>query len=392
MLSLPILPLSSALRGHAPLLLDEVLARFSQASGVTLRSATEEEIRGEPVLALLHLTGGTEHLALKFAETAPVLLLAHKSHNSLPAALETLARLRTDGRKAWLITEENAQDLYLFAQVATIARELRGKRVGLIGGASPWLVASFLDPQIFQAKLGLEVVVIPLRALGERIPEDSEISPEGRGMGVGEAERRMAGRVYAGLRRVVKDYEISAFSMACFELISQGFTACWALARLTDEGIPSGCEGDLPALLALWVGQILTGTPGFLANPAEVDKKKERVLLAHCTVPFSLTEDFVFRPHFESGLGLAVAGRIKPGLYTMVRFGGKTLEKAFIVEGKILPEHPGREDLCRTQVWFKMPKGALEKLLAEPLGNHHVLIPGHHRRVLTLFHEALLAD
>jgi hypothetical protein len=39
-----------------------------------------------------------------------------------------------------------------------------------------------------------------------------------------------------------------------------------------------------------------------------------------------------------------------------------------------------------------MPKGALEKLLREPLGNHHVLIPGHHRPVLRLFYEVFLSD
>jgi len=61
------------------------------------------------------------------------------------------------------------------------------------------------------------------------------------------------------------------------------------------------------------------------------------------------------------------------------------------VEGNVLPECPGREELCRTQVVFKAPKGALRKLLDEPLGNHHVLIPGHHRPTLSTFHNLFLA-
>ncbi|MFN3346761.1 MAG: hypothetical protein ACK42E_03000, partial [Candidatus Bipolaricaulaceae bacterium] len=144
-------------------------------------------------------------------------------------------------------------------------------------------------------------------------------------------------------------------------------------------------------LLALILSWLITGRPGFLANPVEADLRRERLLLAHCTVPFSLVESFELRTHFESGLGLAVAGRISPGPYTLLRFGGKALEKAFIVEGSVLSEHPGREDLCRTQVWFKMPKGAIEKLLREPLGNHHVLLSGHHRPLLSLFHQVFLA-
>ncbi|MCS7240501.1 MAG: hypothetical protein NZ651_04575 [Candidatus Bipolaricaulota bacterium] len=343
---------------------------------------------------LLHLTGGTEHLALEFSTHAnsPLLLLAHNSHNSLPAALETLARLRSDGRRAWLVTEENAANLSLFAHVVRIARELRGKKLGLIGDFSPWLVASSPDPSVLRTKLGVDVVPIPLEELRKRIPKRPDVLPEGKGTGVGEEERGMAGRIYAALRRIVAEEKLAAFSLACFALICEGFTACWALARLADEGIPSGCEGDLPGLLALWVSQILTGKPGFLANPVETDQKRERVLLAHCTVPFSLTDDFSLCTHFESGIGLAVAGRVKPGPYTLVRFGGKALEKAFIVEGNVLPEHPGREDLCRTQVWLKMPKGAIRKLLEEPLGNHHVLIPGHHHQILRLFHTVFLSD
>lgn len=392
--TLPVLPLSSSLRGHAELLLGAVLKRFSEGTGVELSVKTAEEMRQEPLLVLLHLTGGTEHLALEFTkgQKAPVLLLAHRSHNSLPAALETLARLQEEGRKAWLVLENCGEELRAFAGIAALAREIRGKRAGLIGGPSPWLVASSPPPSLLREKLGVEVVELSLEVLKKFFPAEASFLPEGEGVGVGEAEQRMAGRVYAGLKALISEFGLSAVSLACFGLLTENCTACWALARLSDEGFPGGCEGDLPALLGLWLGRILTGSPGFMANPAEVDLKRERVLLAHCTVPLSVVESFVLRTHFESGIGLAVAGKLLPGPYTLFRFGGKRLEKAFIVEGTVLPEAPGREDLCRTQVWFKMPKGAIQKLLREPLGNHHVLIPGHHRRTLTLFHEVFLAE
>ena len=202
----------------------------------------------------------------------------------------------------------------------------------------------------------------------------------------------MGPRVYSALKSLVEEHGLSAISIACFGLLKQGLTACWALSRLSDEGTPGGCEGDLPALLALLCAQALTGRPGFLANPSEIDPKRERLVLAHCTVPLSLTSDFRLRTHFESGIGLAIAGRLQPGPYTLVRFGDPDLAQGFFVEGSVLPEHPGREDLCRTQVVFKAPKGALQKLLREPLGNHHVLIPGQHRAVLSAFHKLFLAE
>ena len=232
-------------------------------------------------------------------------------------------------------------------------------------------------------ELALEEV---LRRLPEKAP-----AAEGPGKGITEEERRMGPRVHMALKRLIEEQRLSAVSIACFGLLEHRLTACWALVRLADQGIPAGCEGDLTGLLALMLAQELTGGPGFLANPADVDPKRERLILAHCTVPLSLVEDFRLRTHFESGLGLAIAGALRPGPYTLVRFGGPRLERTFIVEGTVLPERPGREDLCRTQVAFKAPRGALAKLLSEPLGNHHVLIPGHHRAVLSAFHELYLA-
>jgi L-fucose isomerase-like protein len=389
---LPVLPVASELRGHVGPLLEKVRESFAKEAGVELLPQGAEEVAREPLPAILFLTGGTEHEALAFASTTPrpLLLLAHRSHNSLPAALETLARLREEGRRAWIVTENLGEKLSLFSQIAEIARNLNGKRIGWIGGASPWLMASSQASEILAEKLGLKIVAIPLSAVLEALPAEGE-RPAGEGLAVGEAERGMAGRVYAALKSLIAKENFFAISIACFGLIPYGLTACYALARLSDEGIPGGCEGDLSGLFALILGKFLTGGPGFLANPVDFDLKRERLLLAHCTVPFSLAESFVFRTHFESGIGLAVGGRLKPGPYTLVRLGGLRLEKIFVVEGTVLSESPGREDLCRTQVWFKMPKGALEKLLREPLGNHHVLIPGHHRPILSLFHSVFLA-
>jgi len=389
---LPVLPLSSLLRGHATAILEDVIARFRRR-GVEIQPREAVEVACEPLPALLFLTGGTEHKALEFAEKVqkPLLLLAQSGHNSLPAALETAARLREAGRKVWLIPENLGERLDLFVQVAELARNLLGKRVGWIGGASPWLVASVQAAEVLKHKLGLEVVPIPLSSVLEGLPGEGE-RPEGQGLGIGEAERDMAGRVYFALKNLAQKENLLALSIACFGLLHHGLTACYALARLSDEGLPAGCEGDLAGLLALILAKLLSGGPGFLANPVEIDPKSKRLLLAHCTVPLSLVDEFVFRTHFESGIGLAVGGKLKPGPYTLVRFGGARLEKIFAVEGTVLSESPGREDLCRTQAWFKMPKGALEKLLREPLGNHHVLIPGQHRTVLSLFHEVFLAD
>jgi len=391
---LPVLPLASGLRGHLAPLLGPVVAAFREMARVEIVPSDAGGVAAEPAHVLLVLSGGTEGEALTFAERArgPIVLLSHPGHNSLPAALEIAARLRQDGRPVRLVhLGAESRALSALAQANALARALRGKRVGLVGVPSPWLVASSPDPSVLSEKLGIRVVEFPLETVLALLPAEGADRPSGDGVGIGEEERRMAGRVYTALRRLVREEGLAALTIACFGLLPHRMTACWALCRLSDEGIPGGCEGDLPALLALVVAQELTDGPGFLANPADADLKRETLTLAHCTVPLGITRSHRLRTHFESGLGLAVEGAVKPGPYTLVRFGGRCLEQGFFVEGMVLAEGVGRDDLCRTQVRFKMPKGAIERLLEEPLGNHHVLVPGHHRAVLTEFRDLFLA-
>ena len=54
---------------------------------------------------------------------------------------------------------------------------------------------------------------------------------------------------------------------------------------------------------------------------------------------------------------------------------GRALEQAFVAEGQAVPATP-REDLCRTQVDVTLAPGEVAELLARPLGNHLVLVPG----------------
>lgn len=394
---LPVLLFSSPLHGQDPReLAAPVIAAFRARTGVELEVAERGAVEGFPLHAALLLSGGTERELLEVFQgtSTPVLVLTHGAHNSLAAGLEAVARLRAEGRRVrlWhLGDEEMGDELPALARAAELAGRLRGVRVGLIGGPSPWLVASSPDPRILTEKLGVEVLSLELDEVFRRLPDDAPPA-EGDAEGVGGDERVMGPRVQAALGSLVEEHRLDALSIACFGLLPHGLTACWALSRLSDRGIPAGCEGDLPALLALMVAQELTGGPGFLANPADIDVKRERLLLAHCTVPLSLLESYRLRTHFESGMGLAVEGAPRPGPYTLVRFGGPELSQGFFVEGSVLAERPGREDLCRTQVVFKAPKGALRRLLREPLGNHHVLIPGHHRPVLSAFHTLFLAS
>jgi L-fucose isomerase-like protein len=127
-----------------------------------------------------------------------------------------------------------------------------------------------------------------------------------------------------------------------------------------------------------------------MANPVHAEAGSGLLRLAHCTVPRSLVSGFLLRSHFESGLGVAIAGTLPPGPVTLVRLGGRALEDAFVAEGHAAPATP-REDLCRTQVDVTLAPSDVAQLLARPLGNHLVLVPGRVAARLHGYREWLVA-
>ena len=158
---------------------------------------------------------------------------------------------------------------------------------------------------------------------------------------------------------------------------------------LNAEGIPAGCEGDVPALLTMSVGQDLTGTSGFQANPSKIDPETGKILLAHCTVPFNMVLDYSFNTHFESGIGIAVHGEMPEGDATIVKLSGD-LSRSFICKAELL-RNQYEGSLCRTQIVLKVDDRSVCKnyFLRNPVGNHHIVFCGDHTALFEAFLQQL---
>jgi L-fucose isomerase-like protein len=359
-------------------------------------------------LVVFVATGGTEREILQRVQREagePVLLVAHPGQNSLPAALEVLARVQQLGRQGRILylrdpgDGDGLRDLVEAIRDRRVWRALRDSRIGLVGEPSDWLVASSPALEVVRTAWGPTVVPIPLESI-LAAPDEESLA---RGESVASAFRRgaealvepaepdllAAGRVYGTLYRLVQAERLDAVAVRCFDLVvRQQTTGCLALARLAEDGIVAGCEGDLVATVAmLWIYRML-GTASWMANPSRIDPDRGTLSLAHCTVPRSMCGPYRLRSHFESGLGVGIQGEMSTGPVTLVRIGGLRLERLWVVDGMLVgnTDHP---DLCRTQVEVEIGRDALKDLLARPLGNHVVVAPGHHAATLGRWHEAM---
>lgn len=274
--------------------------------------------------------------------------------------------------------------------------------MALIGAPSDWLIASSQDTRTVEKRWGAELLHIPLQELEDllhSVPTDRN-DPLIAQLAGGAAEVIRLDRddlsgavhIYRQLRTLVDRHALDGLSLRCFDLvIKRKQTGCFALAQLNDEGIIAGCEGDLPAALGMLWGKLTTGTIPWMANPSRIDPAAEKLLLAHCTVPRSMSNGYRLMSHFESGEGVAIAGQPAHGPVTLFRLGGTSLEQLWCAEGE-LSATPSEPDLCRTQIEVTLTRGSVLELLERPLGNHTLVVPGHWRQLFSDWFAAYIAD
>lgn len=347
-------------------------------------------------------TGGVERLVIQHFESLPrpAIILADGMQNSLAAALEISSWLRGRGMKSEILHGELSEiikRIFVLHSNFMAQRSLFGMRIGVIGTPSNWLIASNVDYLLAKRRWGVEYTDVSL----ERIYEYYEQITDDE---VGEACARLAGkalacreaspedmikamRLYRAIRKIVDEERLSALTLSCFRLIDQtGTTGCLALALLNDEGIIAGCEGDLQSIFTMLAIRVLTGKPTFMANPSMINSRTNEIILAHCTIGFAQTEQFIIRNHFETESGIGIQGILPTGDVTIVKCGGECLDEYYLSTGT-LTENTNYINMCRTQVRIKMNTPA-EYFLNSPLGNHHILLHGNYERMLDEFLQA----
>ena len=351
-------------------------------------------------------TGGTEGL---FKEIFPklegkILLLTSGKSNSLAASLEIMSYLNQQGRCGEILhgsKEYIAERISILAKVSVARKKLNGTNLGIIGQPSDWLISSNADKSAVKDRLGINLLDIPIQELTDEIkaadisafPEELHaIKAELEGNASDAVRKHAEGamKIYVALKHIVERHKLSGLTLRCFDLLDTvGNTGCLALALLNAEGIPAGCEGDVPALLTMAIGNALTGRCGFQSNPSRIDPQTGELLLAHCTIPFNMILNHSFNTHFESGIGVALHGDMPVGDATIFKVSGD-LSRHFCAEAELVTNRY-ENNLCRTQIILKLKDNpqetCTEYFLKNPVGNHHIVFSGAHKALFEAFME-----
>ena len=166
------------------------------------------------------------------------------------------------------------------------------------GGQPTFGIQSLIrDPEVLRQRYGFEVIKLPFREIFKYMDQitDEEAKPIADRIINGSKETKVNTdwfindvKYYLAAKKMMDIYDCNAFSTACHELCTseipqeRKFTPCMCHSLMKDEGIPSGCEEDLNALLAMTILQYAARRPAFMGNP---NHETDELLRIHHAVP-----------------------------------------------------------------------------------------------------------
>lgn len=326
--------------------------------------------------------------------TDPIIILTSGENNSLAASMEILSYLKKEGRKGMILHgshQDVAKRLKAIIMAQNALLSLKGMRLGQIGKPSDWLIASDADAKQLKTKTGMEIVDIDIEELFAEIKKESypenQYTEDLKKHAFDRDELEKALYIYGALYRLKEKYQLRAMTVRCFDLLEPfKNTGCLGLAILNAQGIYSGCEGDMQSLISMAIIGEISKQPVFMCNPSRINSQNKDIVLAHCTLPLNMPCTYHLMTHYESGLGVAIAGHIPEGEVTIFKCAAD-MSRYFVEKGEI-KRNLCETALCRTQIELHLDHG-MDYFVNEPIGNHHLIVLGDHSAAVKEFFAML---
>ncbi|MSP13196.1 MAG: arabinose isomerase [Chloroflexi bacterium] len=295
-----------------------------------------------------------------------------------------------------------------WCQAAGVVRALRGARFGFLGHTYPGMLDMYSDFTQHHAQLGLHVEVLEMCDLKERVDAVTAAEIEAKlaearqiftiDPSVSADDLAWAGRVAAGLDKMVADYQLDALAYyyrgephSEYEHLGAGLILGNSL--LTARGIPCSGEGDLKNAVAMKVMDVL-GVGGSYTEFYAMDFKEGFVLMGHDGPGHLAISDR--KPmlrglglyHGKSGSGVSVEFNVKTGPVTIFTC-SQTRDgrlKFLAAEGESLPGPIMRIGNTNSRIRFGLPPARFVDTWCSHAPTHHCALgTGHVAGILAKF-------
>ena len=317
--------------------------------------------------------------------------------------IDFAAYCRSIGVEAYVAMD--LKDLNEIAHLLWVRKAVANTRaLVLTAGSQPTFGVQSLirDPEILRQRYGMEVIKVPFTAIMPYMDAitDEEARPIADKLLNGSKETKVNTewfindiKYYLAAKKMMDVYQCNAFSTACHELCTseipqdRKFTPCVCHSLMKDEGIPSGCEEDLNALLAMAIMQYAAKRPAFMGNPSF---EGEELLKIHHAVPALCMNGYGTKPleyKLWAFTGQGFGGKLqvdftenKEDAVTLARFNpmGDTM---CLKTGEVLRSEFA-ETYCSPYYFIKMDDARTFMHNLASFGHHQVLIFGDYKKQL----------
>lgn len=194
--------------------------------------------------------------------------------------------------------EEFLESMQNFVRVCSIVRGFMGAKIGLVGPRPERFETCIFSEDAMMNSFEQRVIPVSLLDILHRIEalrdDDAQLQETMRKMreevDVSEVEEehvRKIAKLELVLKRFAEEKNLSGMGVQCWTAIQDvyGVCACYAMGRLTDQGIMTSCEVDIYGALTM-LAQYLASfkmTPPHFIDWTIKHQEKENVFLAwHC--------------------------------------------------------------------------------------------------------------
>ena len=285
--------------------------------------------------------------------------------------------------------EQVLKKLEDFIKSVSAAKKLRNSTIGLVGYHTPGFNNIAFDELKLSKKTGVAVHHIDLselKAAMAEIPQEKvtasidELKSQVSLNQMKDEDFQIYGKMFNAFKFLAERYDCGSFAVKCWPeaLDLLGMNICPVMSRLADDGIITGCEGDVYGTVTMLIQHFLTEQQPFLADMISVDRLDNTGLFWHCgNAPASLAADpsKVAIKNVPCVFGLACSFGCKSGPITIARLSQGADYKMLLVFGQAIPD---QEVVSGTSVKVKFPDVAnlMNTIIYQGFEHHFSLIYG----------------
>lgn len=379
-MKIAVLPIVSSLHDNVSINEEtkNLLNEIQEIGGYEFILSNPSNFYDEELSLILVQSGGSEGYFLKMEKDLkePYYLLTYGSNNSLAASMEILTYLKNKDQKAEIL---HGSSKYIASRLKEIEskEKIDPINLGVVGKPSDWLIASDVDYKKCLNTFNINLIDVEIDELVEEFKKvDIKGYEDNTILDFDAKEVNVSKHLSKALEVITERYKLEGLTLRCFDLIDRiHTTGCIGLSLLNRNKKIGTCEGDIPAMLSMYILNKVTGQPGFQANPSRINTDENEIVFAHCTLPIDMAESYDVMTHFESGIGVALRGKMKETDITIFKL-NPNLKDYYVAEGKII-KNLKESNLCRTQIVIELDD--VKYFLKSPHGNHHIIVYGKHK-------------